>query len=1114
MPVNRVEGDNGANLIDENFLDDPEGDRIDDGATPDDVVEGFGGDDTIFSGEGDDTVYAGSADDFVDGGPGNDLIFGDSNNPDASAGREVFQWSLTPDPNDADPIDGGDPITGVVQNTGSVDVTFFMNPSLSQSETTFADNPQDVSNVLTDGNPADPASSLSAELLEGGGTDLKFEFSALVTSVSFQINDLDNAEHVQIFAFDENDNLLPVTFTAGSAVSVLSPEEAMGGGIGTDDDPTHSLGVHIEGPVAQFLIRYSDPELTTDGINVTDIYFNPMGGIIDDGAPGNDTLFGGDGDDTIFGEGGDDFIGGGTGDDAVSGGDGNDTLIGGGDNDTLEGGAGDDILIGGGAGGNVISGDADQDLIIGGGPGDVVDGGSTGVDNDTLDLRNSGPLRLVEQTPDPDGNSTSGRIEFFGPDGAVTGELVFTEIENLLLPENNAPIANPDTATTGVGTPVTIDVLANDVDPDGDALTVTSVTTPTNGSASVNPDGTISYTPDAGFTGTDRFDYTVSDGNGGVITSTVTVNVGFENTAPVTVPNTAITDEDTPVTIDVLANDSDPDGDPLTVTEATAENGTVTINPDGTITYTPDPDFNGTDTITYIADDGNGGTTPGTVTVTINPVNDAPVAANDSTVTDLDTAIDINVLGNDFDVDGDTLTVTAATPGTNGTTTVNPDGTITYTPEPGFVGLDTFEYTVDDGNGGTDTATVTVSVGGAPLPRDGIVDGTPGNDLIDLNYTGDPDGDFVDAGDALLPGAAPDDDFIRAGAGDDTVLAGLGDDRIEAGPGNDFVNGQEGDDTILGEDGNDTLLGGAGDDVIDGGRGNDLIFGGAGNDTLTGGEGADTLFGGDDRDTFLGITPGDQIFGGAGGDDFDTLDLRGSGPLRIVDVVLDSDGNGIDGTVEFFNDDRSEVIGRATFTNIEEVIPCFTPGTRIATPRGEVPVEDLREGDRVITRDNGLQEIRWTGARSLGAGDLMATPKLRPVLIRAGALGHGLPERDMLVSPQHRLLLTSERAALYFGEREVLAAAKHLTGMEGIDEVQASGVTYIHFMCDRHEVVLSDGAWTESFQPGEQVMDGMGEASREEIYTLFPELRDKAGIAAYQAARRSLKRHEARLLVE
>ena len=196
------------------------------------------------------------------------------------------------------------------------------------------------------------------------------------------------------------------------------------------------------------------------------------------------------------------------------------------------------------------------------------------------------------------------------------------------------------------------------------------------------------------------------------------------------------------------------------------------------------------------------------------------------------------------------------------------------------------------------------------------------------------------------------------------------------------------------------------------------------------------------------------------------------------------------------------------------IIPCFTPGTLIATPKGERLVEDLRAGDRIITRDNGLQEIRWIGHRVLGGQDLIKSPHLKPVLIRAGALGQGLPERDMLVSPQHRILLNNERAALYFEEREVLAAAKHLTGLDGVDTVESSGTTYIHFMFDQHELVLSNGAWTESFQPGEQVLDGMGSAQRDEIYDLFPELRDIKGLEAYQAARRSLKRHEAQLLVK
>jgi len=159
-----------------------------------------------------------------------------------------------------------------------------------------------------------------------------------------------------------------------------------------------------------------------------------------------------------------------------------------------------------------------------------------------------------------------------------------------------------------------------------------------------------------------------------------------------------------------------------------------------------------------------------------------------------------------------------------------------------------------------------------------------------------------------------------------------------------------------------------------------------------------------------------------------------------------------------------------------------------------------------------LQEIRWVGRRDLTGQELCQAPNLKPVLIRAGSLGRGLPERDMMVSPQHRMLINNNRSALYFDEREVLAAAKHLTGMEGVDTVEASGVSYIHFMFDQHEVVLSNGAWTESFQPGEQVMDGMGDAQRNEIYDLFPELREAEGLKDYQAARRSLKKYEAKLL--
>jgi hypothetical protein len=275
----------------------------------------------------------------------------------------------------------------------------------------------------------------------------------------------------------------------------------------------------------------------------------------------------------------------------------------------------------------------------------------------------------------------------------------------------------------------------------------------------------------------------------------------------------------------------------------------------------------------------------------------------------------------------------------------------------------------------------------------------------------------------------------------------------------------------------------------------------------------DIVFGGEDEDTILGAGIDDTVFGGGNGEasDQDVLDLRNSGPRRIVDLVTDSDGNGFDGRIEFL-DAAGNVTGSATFTNIENIV-CFTPGTMIATPRGEVAVENLRVGDKVITRDNGIQEIRWMGAKEMGWHDFAANPHLKPIMVKAGSLGNGLPERDMMLSPNHRLLVANDRTALYFDEHEVLVAAKHLVGGAGVQQVDSVGTTYIHFMFDQHEVVLSNGAWTESFQPGDYTLKGLGNAQRTEIFELFPELKSDAGLADYQAARKTLKKHEARLLV-
>ncbi|OQB13857.1 MAG: Serine-aspartate repeat-containing protein D precursor [Firmicutes bacterium ADurb.Bin193] len=187
---------------------------------------------------------------------------------------------------------------------------------------------------------------------------------------------------------------------------------------------------------------------------------------------------------------------------------------------------------------------------------------------------------------------------------------------------------------------------------------------------------------------------------------------------PIAVDDSKTTEKNTPVDIPVLANDSDPDGDTITVTEVTqGSNGSVTINADGTVKYTPDNDFVGVDTFTYTITDGNGGEDTATVTVTITDIpNNPPTAVDDSKTTEKNTPVDISVLVNDSDPDGDTITVTEVTQGSNGSVTINADGTVKYTPDNDFVGVDTFTYTITDGNGGEDTATVTVTITEPDIP--------------------------------------------------------------------------------------------------------------------------------------------------------------------------------------------------------------------------------------------------------------------------------------------------------------------------------------------------------------------------------------------------------------
>jgi Bacterial Ig domain/FG-GAP-like repeat/FG-GAP repeat len=278
---------------------------------------------------------------------------------------------------------------------------------------------------------------------------------------------------------------------------------------------------------------------------------------------------------------------------------------------------------------------------------------------------------------------------------------------------NAAPTLAPDTAST-TGSPVTISVLANDSDPDGDPLSVVGVTQPAHGTAVANADGTVTYTPFANFLGSDSFSYAAGDGKGGIALAQVTINVGGGatlNAAPTARPDVATVLQGAAVTTNVLANDTDPDNDRLRVASITqGAHGTVLLGAAGEVTYIPEAGFIGIDSFFYVADDGQGGTATSLVTITVERSNSSPTALPDFVFTTKNIAGSTDVLRNDTDPDNDNLTLESITQPAHGTVSIGAGGVVRYTPNAGYVGTDSFTYTTSDGQGGTATGTVNVTV--------------------------------------------------------------------------------------------------------------------------------------------------------------------------------------------------------------------------------------------------------------------------------------------------------------------------------------------------------------------------------------------------------------------
>ncbi|CAA7625085.1 cadherin-like domain-containing protein [Magnetospirillum sp. SS-4] len=427
-------------------------------------------------------------------------------------------------------------------------------------------------------------------------------------------------------------------------------------------------------------------------------------------------------------------------------------------------------------------------------------------------------------------------------------------------PPNRAPVTS--TVTLAAGTEDTsrtitrAELLTHASDPDGNPLTIGGVTA-SQGTLVDNGDGTFTFTPAADFNGLVDIGYTISDGRGASVQGDADLTITAVNDAPANSGAVALSSgaEDTQKIIaiaDLVANAADVDGDTLTVSAISADNGTVAIS-GGDVIFTPDANYNGAVTFTYTISDGNGGTIPGSATLTLAAVNDAPTNSGAVTLTagtqDMAETIAIaDLVANAADVDGDTLTVSAIS-ADHGTVAIS-GGDVIFTPDAGFSGTNTFSYTISDGNGGTvgGSASMAVNAPSGLLTQSGtVLHSITAAALIDSDFSS-----FSGASSLVFDVAAG-----AQGVTLGTVTNALGLTTIDATAttGAVTINGAAatGNLIVTGGSGNSSYIGGSGDDTFTGGSGADSFVGGLGNDTIHGASNDALMDGGDGTADVLSV---------------------------------------------------------------------------------------------------------------------------------------------------------------------------------------------------------------------------------------------------------------------
>ncbi|WP_099826184.1 Hint domain-containing protein [Oceaniglobus indicus] len=812
-------------------------------------------------------------------------------------------------------------------------------------------------------------------------------------------------------------------------------------------------------------------------------------------------------DNTIAGTKRQDSLEGGTGNDTIAAFSGNDTLGGGDGNDRLDGGAGDDSLRGGSGDDSLIGGDGSDTFAVHDGFGsDTIVGGEGGANHDTIDLSALTAPVTVTYTGDKAGTITDG-----------TSTLTFSEIEHIVLTEHSDLVDGrddaagmqidgrdgDDTIKGGQGQD-TIDGGAGDDRLEGGG----------GNDLMSGGDGRDTFVIDDGF-GSD----TIIGGEGGFNHDTIDlanltgpVTVTYSDGKAPTITDGASTLNFTEIEQVVLTDQAD-------IVDGTADTTGIRVEGQG-----------GNDSL--FGGSGNDILSGGTGNDRIDGGDNADrLYGEDGNDTLLGGAGDDRLDGGMGD---DSLQGGAGRDTLNGAagndTLSGGDGADLLVDRGGndFMHGDAGDdsiYALDGNNfvtggsgndyiragaghdeidGGTGNDTILANAG------DDMIDGGAGDDLIDGGggsdwITGGEGNDSIrgDAGDDALSG---DDgnDTIDGGTGDDEIVGGIGDDSLLGGDGHDYLGGDEGHDTISGGDGDDAVDGGAGNDVLAGDGGNDWISGGTGDDQLSGGDGTDTFdyAPGDGHDTITDFNTGNTgTLSDGNSQNNDFIDLSGYYD-DIWDLHADQADDGIlnqsnttnlNGGKTDYSDNTRFGKGSITFTDASADsssfttentgVACFAPGTVIRTPDGDVLIDDLQVGDLVMTLDNGPQPIRWLyrGAHPLED----AKPTDKPVLIAAGALGNGLPTQDLIVSPQHRMLVGGRQLASRF-DTEAFVPAKSLAALRHIRHMHGrKAFAWTHFSCDRHEVIFANGCLSESLLLGPMVMKGLTGAERNALTNIY-----------------------------